>query len=78
MSKFEVLDDFLQKNNGFLKTSDVTKAGISRAYLSEYVRERKLERVAHGLYMSQDAWQDSMYVIQVRYPQAIFSHETSL
>jgi hypothetical protein len=78
MSKFEVLDDLMQKNNDFLKTSDAVEAGISRAYLRKYVRERKLERVAHGLYMSQDAWQDSMYVIQVRYPQAIFSHESSL
>lgn len=78
MGKFEILDSMLQDNKGFLKTSDAVSAGVSRAYFGEYVRERKLERVAHGLYMSQDTWEDGMYVIQVRYPEAVFSHETAL
>jgi predicted transcriptional regulator of viral defense system len=78
MSKFETLDFLLQKNNGFLKTSDAVGAGISRPYLGAYVNERSLERVAHGLYMSPDAWDDAMYVLQTRYPEAVFSHETAL
>ena len=78
MSKFETLDSLLQKNNGFLKTRDAVKAGISRTYLGKYVKDRGLERIAHGLYMSHDAWEDEMYVIQVRYPMAVFSHETAL
>jgi hypothetical protein len=78
MGKFEFLDSLLYENNGFLKTSDATEAGISRAYLGEYVRDRGLMRVAQGLYMSEDAWEDGMYVIQVRYPAAVFSHETAL
>jgi len=78
MGKFEMLDLLIQENNGFLKTSDAVKAGISRSYLSAFVQDRKLERVAHGLYMSLDAWEDNLYVIQVRYPLAVFSHETAL
>ncbi len=58
MGKFERLDSLLYENNGFLKTSDATQAGISRAYLGEYVRNRGLIRVAQGLYMSEDAWED--------------------
>ena len=73
-----MLDSLLQNNNGFLKTSDAVAAGISKPYFSEYVSKRGLERVAHGLYMSQDAWEDGMHVIQVRYPLAVFSHETAL
>lgn len=78
MSKFVILDTLLKENQGFLKTSDAVRAGISRAYFGEYVRTRGLERVAHGLYMSPDAWEDGMYVIQVRYPEAVFSHETAM
>ena len=78
MSKFETLDALLNNNSGFIKTSDATSADVSRAYFGEYIRERELERVAHGLYMSHEAWEDGMYVIQVRYPDAVFSHETSL
>jgi predicted transcriptional regulator of viral defense system len=78
MGKVDDLKFILQNNNGFLKTSDATRIGVSRAYLGEVVREQRLERVAHGLYMSQDAWDDGMYVLQVRYPEAVFSHETAL
>lgn len=78
MGKFETLDYLLLKNKGFLKTSDALEANVSKPYFSEYVKERGLERVAHGLYMSQEAWEDGMYVIQTRYPLAVFSHETAL
>lgn len=78
MSSTEVLKLLLQKNNGFLKTSDVVAAGISRTTLGDFVRKHGLERVAHGLYISEDAWEDGMYVIQVRYPEVVFSHETAL
>jgi hypothetical protein len=78
MSKFESLDLLLQDNSGFIRTSEAMGIGVSRTYFGTYVRERGLERVAHGLYMSQDAWDDGMYVIQVRYPEAVFSHETAL
>ena len=78
MSKFEVLDKLVQGNNGYIKTSDAVRAGVSKTYFGKYVKDRGLERTAHGLYMSRDAWDDGMYVIQVRYPEAVFSHETAL
>ena len=77
MTKLETLDSILQNNKGFIKTAEVEASGISRTYFGQYVKERGLERAAHGLYMSQDAWDDEMYVIQVRYPSAVFSHETA-
>jgi len=77
MNKTETLDAIVLKNNGFIKTSEVIAAEISKPYFGRYIKERELERVAHGLYMSQDAWIDEMYVIQVRYPSAVFSHETA-
>ena len=76
--KSEVLDKFLKSNNGYIKTSDALSLGISKTYFHEYVKSQMLERVAHGLYISQDAWYDGMFIIQERYPKAIFSHETAL
>ena len=78
MTSAEKLNKLLQKNNGYLKTSEAVAAGVSRTVLGDFVRKYGLERVAHGLYMSQDAWEDELYVIQVRYPEAVFSHETAL
>ena len=78
MGKTASLDLLLQENKGYIKTSEATGSGVSRAYFGQYVQGRGLERVAHGLYMSPDAWDDSLYVIQARYPNAVFSHETAL
>jgi len=78
LTKAEQLDTLLQKNNGVLKTSEASALGISRAYFGEYVRKRELERVSQGVFMSADAWEDGMYLLQARFPQAIFSHETAL
>ncbi len=78
MTSAEKLNNLLAENNGYLKTSDAVAAGVSRTVLGDFVRKYGLERVAHGLYMSQDAWEDELYVIQVRYPEAVFSHETAL
>jgi len=74
----ETLATLLKENKGFLKTSDAVAAGVSGTVLRDFVRHHNLERVAHGLYMSQDAWTDGLFVIQVRYPEAVFSHETAL
>lgn len=78
MTSVEKLNYLLKKNKGFLKTSDAVSSGVSRTVLGHFVRKNGLERVAHGLYMSQDAWEDSLFVIQVRYPESVFSHETAL
>jgi hypothetical protein len=78
MSKFLLLDKLMQENNGYIKTSDAVRAGVSKTYFGEYVKDRGLERAAHGLFMSQDAWDDGMYALQTRYPVAVFSHETAL
>lgn len=78
MGKFERLDQLLSKNKGYLRTSDAVAAGVSKSTLAAYVRENSLERTAHGLYMSKEAWSDALYVLQVRYPKAVFSHETAL
>ena len=77
MIKFETLDLILQNNKGFIRTAEAEASGISRTYFGQYINKRGLERVAHGLYISQDAWNDEMYVIQVRYPSSVFSHETA-
>jgi predicted transcriptional regulator of viral defense system len=78
MSKAEILDSLLHEGRGYIKTSDAEGAGISRSYFGDYVRLRGLNRVAHGLYAAEDAWQDGMFVIQFRFRNAVFSHETAL
>lgn len=78
MTKFEEIDKLLQENNGYLFSKDVEKAGISRTYLASYVKERQLEKVSKGIYISPDTWEDELYILQLRYPKIVFSGETAL
>jgi len=78
MSYQKKLEDLLKKKNGMLLTKDIIEAGISKQLLTTYVRQGYIERVGHGVYLSNDALVDEMYALQVRSSLAVFSHETAL
>lgn len=72
------LESLLDQNEGVLLTKEIVEAGISKQLLSKYVKKGYIERVAHGVYLSKDAFEDEMYVLQARSEKAVFSHETAL
>ena len=78
MKQFELMDQMLIMQDGMLRTSQVIAAGISKPMFYDYVRSRDLERIAHGIYISKDSWVDAMYLLHLRFEQAVFSHETAL
>ena len=78
MTAYEKLDMLFEQNNGIIKTAQVLEAGIVKSTFYTYAKRRGLEQVAHGIYISPDAWTDSMYLLHLRCAQAIFSHESAL
>lgn len=74
----EMLNHLAQVNSGVLRTAEVQAAGVSKTVLARYVAASDFERVAHGIYLAPDAWADGMYLLQLRCPQAVFSHDTAL
>ena len=72
------LDQMLTEQDGMLRTSQVVSSGISKPVFYDYVRSRDLDRVAHGIYLSKGSWVDAMYLLHLRFEQAVFSHETAL
>lgn len=78
MRQFEQLDLMLTDQDGMLQISQATAVGISKSVFYDYVKTRELERVAPGIYLSKDSWVDAMYLIHLRFKQAVFSHETAL
>lgn len=78
MSQYEQLDKMAQQKSGVLRTADVLSEGISKTVLAKYVRLRGFDRVAHGIYLAPDTWVDSMYLLTLRFTQAVFSHDTAL
>jgi len=78
MSRFDVLDNLVENGNGYLCTSQVIDAGVSKPTLAEYVSQRKMERVAQGVYLAEDAWPDELYLLCLLNSRIVFSHETAL
>lgn len=78
MTRFEQLEQMLTEHGGTLQTTQVTSEGISKPVFYNFIREKNLEQVAHGVYVSKDTWVDAMFLIHLRCGQAVFSHETAL
>ena len=78
MNKYQQMEFFLQKNHGYLFTSEVEKASISRTYLARFVKENQLEKVAKGIYISPDTWPDKLYILQICNPRIVYWGETAL
>jgi predicted transcriptional regulator of viral defense system len=68
----------LAGHGGTITTAEANAAGISNEALRLLAASGVLERVAHGVYLSPDAFLDNMYVLQKRLSKVIFSHETAL
>lgn len=78
MCKQGIIFEMIEKNNGFITSAQVTKAGLQRRILSELMAEDKVVRVARGIYTLPNVWEDEMYFLQYRYSKGIFSNETAL
>ncbi|MGN0513051.1 MAG: abortive phage infection protein [Lachnospiraceae bacterium] len=78
MKQFEYIDSLLEANRGLIQTSQVIEAGISKPLFYNYVKEKNMEKIAHGVYAVSDVWLDAMYLLHLRCSQAIFSHESAL
>ena len=78
MTQNNELDTLILQHKGIVRTSHVTNAGISKTCFYKYVKEHGLQKAAHGIYLSEDAWADPMYILALRFKNAVFSHETAL
>ena len=60
--RFEQLDRLLTEHDGMLQTAQVIASGIVKPIFYEYVKEKNLQQVAHGIYVSEDTWIDAMFL----------------
>ena len=78
MRKYEVLDRLVEEGNGYLLTAKALDNNVSKQTLAKYVSDRCMSRVAHGVYLSGDAWPDDYYLLFLRNRRIVFSMESSL
>ena len=63
---------------GILLIKDAIAAGVPKHVLYSCLKDNEYERVAHGIFASPEAWEDKNYIISLRCPQAVFSHDEAL
>ena len=73
-----MMDLIIEKYGGYLMTSVVQEAGISRTYFLKFVKDREMEQVEVGIYVLPEIWPDPFYVLQLKNKGVIFSNETAL
>lgn len=78
MTQTEQIRNLLAGNDGMIRTSQITDAGITKTVFYQYVKDNDMEQISHGVYATKDTWTDAMYLVHLRCKQAVFSHETAL
>jgi predicted transcriptional regulator of viral defense system len=78
MSNAKTLEKLIKSSGGVITTKLAEENNIHREYLSELIRAGKLERVAYGVYITPNVWEDKMLIHQLRKKKMIYSHETAL
>ena len=74
----ETLQSLCEQSGGILLTKDIVNAGVPSSYLTAFLRDGKLERVGHGVYITPDVLEDKMFTLQARKNRLIYSHDTAL
>ena len=72
------IEKILLEKRGILKTADVVAAGITKEYFYQFVKSARLQKAAHGIYITADTLIDEMYLLQAQFPKAVYSHEAAL
>lgn len=78
MNNMEKLQNFIDINDGLVRTRDVEAAGIPRKYISLMARMGKLEKLSQGIYLAPHAFEDRLFRLQLRCSYGVYSHETAL
>lgn len=78
MSKTNDVMNIVKENKGVITSKQLDDLGLHRQYLSELVKQGKLEKVERGVYISVDVFEDSLFSLQVRFNKGVYSHNTAL
>lgn len=65
-------------NSGILLTKNAIEAGISKHALYNFIRDNGFEKAAHGVYAAPETWEDENYILSLRCPQGVLSHDEAL
>lgn len=77
MRNYSSLLELAKNNNGYIFSKDVVEKNIPKSYLKYAVEDGVIEKIAHGIYISQDCFVDDLFVFQRLNTKIIYSAFTS-
>ena len=78
MNKIEEIKNIMNKNNGYITTTEANNSNIHRMYLKIMHDKGLIERVGKGIYIDSNLIEDSYYILSLELPRIIYSHMTAL
>lgn len=82
MKRGEPIEDRLlaiaASQGGVIRTADAVSAGIYKVRFAAFLQKHRYVRVSHGIYLSPGTWPDEMFLLQLRCPSIVFSHDAAL
>ncbi|MDY0266134.1 MAG: type IV toxin-antitoxin system AbiEi family antitoxin domain-containing protein [Methanimicrococcus sp.] len=78
MSNSNKVLEMAKANNGTVTSAMIQSAGIARQYLKILVDKGLLEKVARGVYVLPEVWEDEFFKLQAQFKKGIFSNATAL
>lgn len=73
----EKIIKYLKEHNNYIMTNELERIGIDKRNIYKYLENGVLKKVSHGIYMNPNVLEDEYYIIQLKYPSAIFSYNTA-
>lgn len=78
MDKQSILYQLTEKTSGYLLVREAVSLGISRPTIASFIKKQSMQKIAFGIYKTEEAWDDPWFVLQSQYQETIFSGATAL
>ncbi|MFD1066836.1 type IV toxin-antitoxin system AbiEi family antitoxin domain-containing protein [Oceanobacillus locisalsi] len=72
------LIQLFKDHNGILTTKMANKYGIHDSTFRKAVKREDIQKYCQGVYFLDDSYFDDLYMLQLKYPKGVFSHETAV
>lgn len=78
MNNYDKVINYAEKNNGYITAKEALKLEVNSTFLSNLVKEKKIERVGKGVYKLPMYPIDNLYIISLCSKNMCYSHATAL
>ncbi len=77
-SYMEIIEELMNKNNGYITSKELDMFDIHRMYLSNMQTKGIIVKVSPGIYIDSNKIVDNYYIFCLSMPNTIYSHMTAL